>query len=80
MKNVHFGDIQRALLPKHGHKPGTSHNYVSSRARRGLMPKVLVKQTNGNKSLCLLPDAGHKATIPNQRGDLVSTYPEAAEG
>ena len=39
------------------------------------MPKVLVKQTNGKKSLCVLPDIGHKATIPYLRNNIVSTHP-----
>ena len=33
-KNVHFSHIQRALLPKHLHKSGTSRNDASHRARR----------------------------------------------
>ena len=79
-KNIYFSDIQFAILPKDGHKPGTPYNDASSRPRSGWMPKILFKQTNGKKSLCVLTNVEHKATIPAWRNDLVSTQQEAAEG
>ena len=80
LTNVYFSDIQRALLPKHGHKPGTPYTDAPSIPRRGWMTKVIVNKTNGKQSLCVIPDVGHKATIPDWRDDIVSTHPEAAEG
>ena len=43
-------------------------------------PKLLSSKPTEKKSLCVIPDVRHKATITDWRKDIVYTHPEAAEG